>query len=143
MRFWDSSAVVPLVVEEAASRACRDHLRADRQMVVWCLTRTEVLSALCRRRREGGLRREDLARAEGRLEKLAVRWDEVDGVLPVRDAAERLLRVHPIRAADALQLAAALVLVDHRPRRRPFLSLDDVLSAAAAAEGFEVLVPRG
>ncbi|MBI4616716.1 MAG: type II toxin-antitoxin system VapC family toxin [Planctomycetes bacterium] len=143
MRFWDSSAIVPLVVEEAASRSCRDHLRADRQVVVWCLTRTEVLSGLCRRRREGGLSQEDLARAESRLEKLAVRWDEVDAVLPVREAAERLLRVHALRAADALQLAAALVLVDHRPRRRPFVSLDEGLSAAAAAEGFEVLVPRG
>lgn len=143
MRFWDSSAIVPVVVEEAASRACRDLLRADRRVVVWCLTRTEVLSALCRRCREGGLSREDLARAEGRLERLALRWDEVDAVLPVREAAERLLRIHPLRAADALQLGAALVLVEHRPRRSPLVSLDAGLSAAAAAEGFEVIVPPG
>lgn len=142
MRFWDSSAVVPLIVEEAASRSCRQHLRADRRVVVWCLTRTEVLSALCRRRREGGLRPEDLVRSEQRLDRLAARWNEVDAVLPVRELAERLLRVHALRAADALQLAAALLVVEQRARHRPFVCLDEGLCAAAAAEGFEVVAPH-
>ncbi len=139
MRFWDTSAVVPLVAEEVTSRRCRDCFRADRQMVVWCLTRTEALSALCRHQREGRLTLNELAQAVRRLDSFSGRWTEVDALLPVRETASRLLRTHPLRAGDSLQLAAALVLVDHRPQRRAFVCLDDLLSAAASAEGFEVL----
>ncbi len=141
MRFWDSSAIVPLLLEQPPSRTCRDLIRSDGHVVVWCLTRTEVLSALCRSRREGVWKSADMPRLERRLEELAERWSEGDAPLPVRETASRLLRTHPLRAADSLQLAAALVLVDHRPQRRPFVCLDDVLSAAASAEGFEG-VPR-
>ena len=142
MKFWDSSAVVPLAVEEPTSRACRAWLREDSHQVVWCLTRVEVLSALCRRQRDGGLDERDLRRAVERLYAFAERWTELDAVPPVRDAAERLLRVHPLRAADALQLAAALVAADHRPRGRAFVTLDDRLAAAAEREGFRTLRPH-
>ncbi|MBI5491290.1 MAG: PIN domain-containing protein [Deltaproteobacteria bacterium] len=142
MRFWDSSALVPLVVEEPASRACRALLREDGLQLVWCLSRVEVLSALCRRHRGGGLDDDDLRRAADRLLRFADRWTEIDAVPPVRETAERLLRIHPLRAADALQLAAALVAADHRPRGRPFVCLDDQLTAAADREGLATLRPR-
>ena len=141
MKFWDSSALVPLIVEEPPSRACRALLRADPGPVAWCLSRVEILSALCRRHRDGGLSVADLARAEARLDRLAARWAEVDAVIPVRELAERLLRVHPLRAADAMQLAAALAAVDGRPRRRGFVVLDGGLADAAAREGFDVVRP--
>lgn len=48
------------------------------------------------------------------------------------------MRLHPLRAADALQLAAALVLSDFEPRTLPFVTLDDRLASAARREGFEV-----
>ncbi|MDI7269147.1 MAG: type II toxin-antitoxin system VapC family toxin [Myxococcota bacterium] len=99
MRFWDSSAVVPLVVEERSSRACRDLVRADAVQVTWCFTRTEVVSALWRRHRDGALDASAVARAQARLDLLADRWVEVDALLLVRDLAERLLRVHPLRPA--------------------------------------------
>lgn len=79
--------------------------------------------------------------AEPRLDRLAARWTEIDAVLPVREGAERLLRIHSLGAADALQLAAALVAVDARPRRRHFVTLDEALARAARAEGFEVIRP--
>lgn len=141
MRFWDSSAVVPLVVEEPTSKACRGALRDDPSMLVWCFTRTEVLSALHRQHRQGALARAPLRAAEARLEVLAERWSEVDALEGTRDVAERLLRTHPLRCADALQLAAALVAYDNRPKGRILVVRDDVLGDAARREGFQVLEP--
>lgn len=139
MRFWDSSAIVPLLVEEPASARCRGLVRADPRIVVWLLTRTECVSALRRQVREGDLSERDVAVAEKRLEKLARRWAEVEAVLPVREVAERLLRVHALRAADALQLGAALLFVAQRPRGRQFVVIDDGLATAAEREGFDVI----
>lgn len=141
MRFWDSSVVVPLVVEEPASAGCRKLLRGDHRMVVWCLTPIEVLSGLCRRERDGSLDREAFRAAVDRLKKLERFWSEIEEVVAVRDEAERLLRVHPLRAADAAQLGAALIATDHRPRRHALVTLDDLLARAADAEGFEVIRP--
>lgn len=141
MRFWDASALVPLLVEQAHSKRCRQLVRADPRLIVWTLTRTEIVSALWRVHRDGVLDREDVAHAERRLNVLARKWTEVDAVLPVREQAERLLRVHSLRAADALQLGAAVIAVAHRPRGQAFVCLDDRLSLAADAEGFAVQRP--
>ena len=56
----------------------------------------------------------------------------------VRQRALRLLRVHPLRAADALQLAAALVAASEEPADLELVSSDARLSAAARQEGFVV-----
>jgi predicted nucleic acid-binding protein len=133
--------LVPLIVEERHSKACRQVLRSDPTQIVWCLTRTEILSAIWRRQREGLLDARDVRLAESRLEKLAVRWTEVDALPPVRDAAERLLRVHRLRAADALQLGACLVVFGPHPRGREFVALDEELARAAEREGFTLLLP--
>jgi len=141
VRFWDSSALVPLLVEQPASRRCRDLVRGDPKIIVWCLTRTEILSALWRLARESNIAPAHVTAAEARLERLASRWTEIDDVTLVRDAAERALRVHALRAADALQLGSALVAVDQRPRRRQLVALDDTLLTAAGIEGFEAVRP--
>ncbi|MBI2897545.1 MAG: type II toxin-antitoxin system VapC family toxin [Deltaproteobacteria bacterium] len=141
MRFWDSSAIVPLLVEEPASARCRGLLRADSRIIVWLLTRTECVSAIRRQVRDGELAEPDAAQAGQRLEKLARRWSEIDAALPVREAAERLLRVHALRAADAMQLAAALVAASGRPQGKPLVALDDGLATAAGREGFDVIKP--
>lgn len=141
MRFWDSSAIVPLLVEEPASAECRRLARTDPIFVVWCLARLEVLSALQRLRREGALPDDAVVAAERRLARIAGRWTEVDALLPVRERAERLLRVHPLRAFDSLQLAAGLVAVGEQPRGRAFVTLDDALFTAAEREGFDAIRP--
>lgn len=142
MRFWDSSALVPLVVEQQHSVACRHLRRLDPHVAVWALTRIELTSAVHRVAREGNLGATGVAAAKRRIGLLAARWSEVDGILPVRDRAERLLAVHALTSADALQLAAALVLAGDRPRSRFFVCADARLAAAAGAEGFTVVVPR-
>ncbi len=118
MRFWDSSAIVPLIVEEATSSACRALLRADRAIAVWALSRVEVLSAIWREVRAGTMDRAAAVQAGRRLDALSTAWTEVDGLTTVRARAERIVAVHPLRAADALQMAAALVLSKERPRVR-------------------------
>ncbi len=141
MRFWDSSALLPLIHEEGRSSECRRLLRLDRAVAVWALTRTEMVSALRRREREGDLSRDAIRTCLRRIELLAARWTEVDALVPVRDRAERVLANHPLRAADALQLAAALTLADDRPRGWFVITCDDRLAAAAELEGFDIVVP--
>lgn len=141
MRFWDSSAIVPLLIEERTSKACRAALRADSTMLVWCFTRTEVLSAIHREHRAGRLDLGAVRAAESRLDKLSARWSEVDAVAETREVAERLLRTQPLRCADSLQLASALVAYDGRPKGHVFVVRDQLLAEAAEREGFEVIVP--
>lgn len=139
MRFWDSSAIVPLVSAEEESRRCRQWLVEDGTLLVWALTATEVVSALTRRRREGALEDRHFRTGKDRLGMLEAAWSEVTQFDAVRSRARRLLESHPLRAADALQLAAALVAVEERPAAVPFVTFDDRLAEAARREGFPVM----
>jgi hypothetical protein len=47
--------------------------------------------------------------------------------------------VHPLRAADSLQLAAAIIAAEREPTTLEFVSLDDRLGEAASREGFRVV----
>ena len=105
MRFWDSSAIAPLLVEETASRPREAQLHEDAEILVWYGTWTELESAICRRERETSIGPEQAAMARTRLSVLTRAWLEVQPTSWVRERAIRLLRVHPLRAADAMQLA--------------------------------------
>jgi uncharacterized protein len=139
VRFWDSSAIVPLVCREAQSARCRSWLRADAVMIVWALAATEVVSALARKRREGALKPAVLAQAKQRLLKLENAWSEVIQYDAVRARARRLLETHPLRAADALHLAAALVAFEERTAGTELVTFDERLAEAAEKEGFLIL----
>lgn len=141
MRFWDSSAIAPLLMEESRSKHSRALRRSDRAMVVWALTRTEIVSAVRRIQREGRLDAGDVATVLHRLDNLARSWTEIAALDLVRERAERALAVHPLTAADAMQLGAALIQVRDRPKGRGFVTADDRLATAARAEGFDVIVP--
>ena len=99
----------------------------------------EVVSALSRKRRENRLDRALFSSAKRRLAKLEQAWNEVPHLDPVRARARRLLEIHPLRAADALHLAAALVAVEERTESVEFVTFDDRLAEAAEKEGFQVL----
>jgi len=141
VRFWDASAVVPLLVREPATPPLLDLLEEDPELLVWWGTPVEAASALARRERERELSRADVATALGRLRTLAGAWSEVLPAEAVRTAAQRLLRLHPLRAADALQLAAAVVAAEHDPPSLELVCLDDRLADAAQREGFAVVAP--
>lgn len=139
MRFWDASAIVPLFIEESMTETLEAVLREDEEMIVWWVTWVECLSAYSRRLREGEF--EDVATERSRtaLELLSETWIEVRPALRLRSLAGRLLAAHPLRAADALQLAAALRWCDGEPEGREFASLDERLREAAKKEGFSIL----
>ncbi|HEX9287603.1 MAG TPA: type II toxin-antitoxin system VapC family toxin [Thermoanaerobaculia bacterium] len=138
MKFWDSSAILPLLVDERKSGSVAAVYESDAHQIVWCLTEIEAASALARREREGrdGA---DVDRARSKLRILTERWDEVTSLQSVRARALRVLGTHGLRAADAIQLAAALVFCDERTESLPFVCLDDRLSEAARKERFPVL----
>lgn len=139
MRFWDSSALVPLLVEDARTPAMLARLRQDPAAAVWWLTPVECASALARMVRERRLTPDQARAASALLDSVAREWTEVPPLDRVRDQARRLLGLHPLKTADALQLAAALVLCDFDTRTLPFVTLDAQLAEAAQREGFEVL----
>ncbi len=137
MTFWDASAIVPLLVDESTSKALASHRMTDPTMVVWWGTPVECVSALCRLERDGALSADDWIVAARRLDALATAWLEVAPAASVRDTARRLLRVHPLRAADALQLAAAFEAAEGRPANTTILTFDTRLRNVALREGFD------
>ena len=137
--FWDSSALVPILVAETRSRELSELLGRDRTAVVWWSSAIECRSALHRRWREQALSEAELNRALARLEGLAADVDQIAPTSRLKERAGRALSAHPLRAADALQLAAALVWCDDTPGGESFVCLDDRLRDAARGEGFEIL----
>ena len=136
MRFWDSSAIVPLLLPETMSSSVRELYRADSVMFAWWGTEVECASAICRGQRAGSLRADAVHAAFLRLTALRAGWHEVEPGDDVRESAKRFLRVHDLRAADALQLAAAFFAAEARPATLEFVTLDDRLLEAARREGF-------
>lgn len=138
MKYWDSSAIVALLVSEPATRFLRDLYKRDAVMLAWWSTDIECVSALARLEREGNLDTRAISAALKRLQALRRSWQEVQPVEAVREAAKRLLRLHNLRAVDSLQLAAALVVSAHRPSTLDFVCLDERLATVAQREGFNV-----
>jgi uncharacterized protein len=134
VRYWDTSALVPIIVAEAQTEALRAALSEDAAIVTWAWTRVEFAGAIERRAGEGRLDRHGRRTALERLDLFASAWDEVTDVLAVRRHALRLLARHPLRAADAAQLGAALVAAPE-DASLAFVCLDERLADAAEREG--------
>ena len=141
MRFWDSSAVIPLLVVESSSAAVMQEYEFDPEVVAWWATEAECVSALARLEREGSLTAPSMGEGLLRLNGLTRAWREVQPVTAVRTTAIRLLRVHPLRTADALQLGAAIVAAEDHPATLQLVTLDERLAQAAEREGFAVIRP--
>jgi predicted nucleic acid-binding protein len=139
LKFWDSSALIPLLVREATTVRLQDLLCRDPAVAVWWGTAVECAGSLERRQRDGSLARSGLRQAHAALDDLRAGALEIEPTGEVRSRALRLLAVHPLRAGDALQLAAALIWIRERVRGVGFVCMDDRLRGAAAREGFQVL----
>lgn len=138
MRFWDSSALVPLLVEEELSASLRELYLGEQGAITWWSTPVECVSAIARLEREGRLSPQAVTESLGRLDALARHWHRIEPADAVLETARRLLRVHPLRAADSLQLAAAFLASEGRPSTLELVCLDDRLVIAAQREGFLV-----
>jgi predicted nucleic acid-binding protein len=119
----------------------RAELADDPDVVVWWGTIVEFSAAVARRERarpEGAASARATA-ALAALDRFTRTWKQVPPSEPIRDEARRLVRVHDLRAADAFQLAAALVMAGGEPSSVPFVTLDERLALAASREGFPIL----
>ncbi len=141
MNFWDTSALVALSVEEPHRQTALRVLEADEHIVVWWGTSIEYVAAISRRERDGSLTTDEVAAHLSRLNALSQVWYEVQPSQRIKTVAQRLLRVHPLRAADSLQLASALVASEDDPTSLGFVCFDARLNQAAAREGFTILTP--
>ena len=139
MIFWDTLAIVPLCVHEPTSADVRDILVQDSSMVVWWGTQTECISAFARQVREGGLTPADERAARQVLHALMEAWTEILPSDALRNTAERLLAMHPVRTADAFQLAAAIMWCQGQTAGQGFVTFDRRLRDIAYREGFHVL----
>ena len=139
MRFWDASALVPLIIEEPGSAACRRWITEDPDVVLWGLTWLEVASAIERRVREGLLSKSLRGAALARIRRIAADAHEIGDLAAVRTRALSLIARHPLRAADATQIGAAMLVADPEPSSLTMVVLDHRLAEAAEREGLGVL----
>lgn len=141
MNFWDTSALGALSVDEPRRQTALRVLEADERIVVWWGTAIEYVAAISRRERDGSLKPDEVTEHLSRLTALSQVWYEVQPSRRLKVVAQRLLRVHPLRAADSLQLAAALVAAEDDPSSLGFVCFDARLNQAASREGFAILTP--
>jgi predicted nucleic acid-binding protein len=139
MMFWDASALIPLLIDETQTETVRAIAERDSAIAAWWGSTIECCSAFARLRREGFLKDEEEDSVRHLLSLLSGSWTEIEPGREIRNTAERLLLAHPLRAADALQLAAALVWARKDPKGFSFVCLDQRLRTAARNEGFTVL----
>ena len=139
MRYWDASAIVPLLAEQPGTELVRGYLAEDPHVVTWSLTRLEIAGAIERRARQGALAPAARIELLARLGELGRAWDEVSDLLPVLERGLVLMARHPLRSAAAAQLAAASLLAEGEPASVSFVCLDRRLAEAARREGFVVL----
>jgi uncharacterized protein len=128
-----------MLLREPASSLMRSISEEDPEMIVWWASETECVSAIARRERLSELSRRGADVALDRLVALKGVWAEIEPGDTVRTVAARLLRTHPVRAGDSLQLAAAVTAAEGDPASLPLVTLDGRLADAARLEGFAVL----
>lgn len=139
MKFWDSSAVLPLTLKDPATPLVEPLLREDGEIVLWWGTPVECASALAHANDARLLPAPTHRRAQAVLQALRSHAYEIQPLEEVRARALRVLDVHSLSHLEAFQLAAALVWCRERTRGVGFVSLDEQLRQAAVREGFHVL----
>ena len=138
MRYYDTSALVKQYLQEAGSNRVLELLKSGEKVYTASLTYAETHAAFSRRTREGRLARETTRRLALRFDR---DWESYDIVIlseNVLRLGHQMLYRHPLRSADAIHLASALLLARTSPTARwSFVCADGRLCDAAKAEGFE------
>jgi predicted nucleic acid-binding protein len=139
VKFWDTSAFLRLLLDQGLSETFRNLAESDPKIAVWWGTRVEGVSALSRLEREGALDAKSVNEATHAMMELIRHGLEMEPSEAIRETAMRILRTHPLRAADAFQLAAALQASEGKPATMDFVCTDAKLALAASKEGFRIL----
>ena len=134
--FWDTSALVPLCVRQGITPGVIA-LYKSHEVVVWWATPVEIASAIARLARMRQLDSEDCAKSRKLAKSLADSWSVIQPSDALRTKAAQLVDRYDLRAADCLQLAAALEWCEDAPQGRVFLTADRKLREAALLSGFD------
>jgi predicted nucleic acid-binding protein len=134
--FWDASALVPLCVIQSTTPSVVS-LYKSYPAVVWWATPVEIASALARLLRTREISTSNCAKARQVAVALADEWSVIQPSNALRDHAMRLVDRYDLKAADAMQLAAALDWCENVPRGEIFLTADQRLREAAVLSGFD------
>jgi len=138
--YWDSTALVALFVNQQGTKAALDRFAEDPLLVTAWHAVPECASAFCRLRREGHITETELQQLLRELDRQAAHWCIITPGQRLERLTLRLLRVHPLRAMDAIHLAAAcLARTDDEPEAL-FFTFDTRLAEAASKEGFRIAV---
>jgi len=138
MRFFDASALAKRYIRAEGTSDVNRWLRESRPATCR-LTEAELSSAFARRVREGTMSAAARVAALGRMHDDLSKIQVVELVSVVVSRVHDLLARYPLRAADSLQLAAALSLGHGLGRPIEFVVYDERLADAARAEQLRVL----
>jgi predicted nucleic acid-binding protein len=140
--FLDSSALVKRYVTETGTAWIQSLAApsASNKLIIARITWVEVLSALSRRQREGGLSPMSITQAIRAFRyDLDTQYQVIELDRALAEAAGQLIGKHPLRAYDAVQLASALRVQSAFSQAQSlvltFLTADDRLIAVVQAEG--------
>ena len=141
MKFWDSSAIISLLVREPASSWARTLYAGDTAIVAAWTAQIECASAIVRRATEGSLTSDEARKAHQRLAALACEWIEILPTDRLKQEAVRMVSLHGLRTLDSVQMASAILAANARPEMLPFVTSDRVLAEAAERQGFPLVTP--
>jgi predicted nucleic acid-binding protein len=106
-------------------------------VVVWWATPVEIASALARLLRIKQLDSRDWSKATHLAKNLSGLWSVIQPSDSLRATSMQLVDRYDLRAADSVQLAAALEWCEYAPEGRVFLTADQKLRDAALLSGFD------
>jgi predicted nucleic acid-binding protein len=133
--YFDTSAVVPLLIEEVGSSLCQEHWSAADRLVSVRLVRVEAHAALAQATRQDRLTARQLRTAVRGLDTLIAQLDMVDVDDELTRSAAEVAERQGLRAYDAVHLAAALAIVDDD---LVLVTGDHALASAATSVGVAV-----
>jgi predicted nucleic acid-binding protein len=147
--FLETSALVKRYVAERGSGWVTALTNPGTGNACWlaATSRVEVLSAFYLKVRTGHLTQAQARRADQVFrQELATHYQLIPVRNKVLNRAMRLVARYPLRAYDAMQLAAALYLLGHHTTlglpAPTFVCADQSLNLAAVAEGLQVDDPN-
>jgi predicted nucleic acid-binding protein len=137
--YFDTSALVKRYIRESGSVQVRALLRRH-DFLSSAVTPLEVMSALCRRRRDGDLSDDNFVVLVRRVQDDRTRWELVEVGSTVLSRAEEVIQGRvPIRALDAIHLASLVTFQAASGTRIPFVTGDDRQREAAGHIGLDVV----
>ncbi len=138
--FWDSSAIIPLIIKEDRTDQSIALFKKTKKMLVWEFTQTECFSAICKKEKNGDLSDLFLKEALHSMLQLSGLWNEISPLSALtKSLAKRIISAYGLKTLDSLQLATALVACQEDTKRLTFITYDKGLAKAALKEGFYVI----